>query len=117
MGSKEKASIPMAGRDKYRSFLYDEAETTEWRHGGPPTYDSVNQLFEEGRTREWPKGSLEEIVRNAIKSWEMELSHKIRLLDFKTINLQKFKLIVNGYKYIINFFFNFKQHEIIYFII
>ncbi|KAJ9183002.1 hypothetical protein P3X46_006924 [Hevea brasiliensis] len=96
MDSKEKASIPVAEGDKYRSFLYDEAETTEWRHGGPPTYDSVNQLFEEGRTKEWPKGSLEEIVQNAIKSWEMELSHKIRLQDFKTINPQKFKLIVNG---------------------
>ncbi|KAJ7981842.1 Pathogen-related protein [Quillaja saponaria] len=83
--------------DKYRSFLYDEAEkTTHWRHGGPPTYESVNQLFEEGRTKEWPKGSLEEIVQNAIKSWEMELSHKTRLQDFKTINPEKFKLFVNG---------------------
>ncbi|KAJ8749203.1 hypothetical protein K2173_018676 [Erythroxylum novogranatense] len=82
--------------DKYRSFLYDEAQTTEWRHGGPPSYDGVNHLFEEGRTKEWPKGSLEEIVQNAIKSWEMEVSHKTRLQDFKTINPEKFKLVVNG---------------------
>ncbi|KAJ1377075.1 NTF2-like domain superfamily [Sesbania bispinosa] len=45
---------------------------------------------------EWPEGSLEETVQNAIKSWEMELSHKIRLQDFKTINPEKFKLFVNG---------------------
>ncbi|KDP34788.1 hypothetical protein JCGZ_10568 [Jatropha curcas] len=95
MDSKEKGTKTIA-EDKYRSFLHDEAETTEWRHGGPPSYDSVNQLFEEGRTKEWPKGSVEEIVQNAIKSWEMELSHKTRLQDFKTINPQKFKLIVNG---------------------
>ncbi|XP_044473199.1 pathogen-related protein-like [Mangifera indica] len=44
---------------------------------------------------EWPKGSLEELVQNAIKSWEMELSHKTRLQDFKTINPEKFKLSVN----------------------
>jgi hypothetical protein len=31
---------------------------------------------------EWPKGSLEEIVQNAIKSWEMEVTHKTRLKDF-----------------------------------
>ncbi|KAH9779042.1 GDP-Man:Man(1)GlcNAc(2)-PP-Dol alpha-1,3-mannosyltransferase [Citrus sinensis] len=45
---------------------------------------------------EWPKGSIEETVQNAVKSWEMELSHRTRLNDFKTINPEKFKLIVNG---------------------
>jgi len=44
----------------------------------------------------WPEGSLEETVQNAIKSWEMELSHKTRVQDFKTINPEKFKLFVNG---------------------
>ncbi|GAV60708.1 hypothetical protein CFOL_v3_04237 [Cephalotus follicularis] len=95
MASEGETSIKIAS-DKYRSFLHDEAENIQWRHGGPPTYDSVNQLFEEGRTKEWPKGSLEETVQNAIKSWEMEMSHKIRLKDFKTINPEKFRLIVNG---------------------
>lgn len=38
-------------KDKYRSFLHDEGENIQWRHGGPPTYDLVNQLFEEGRTK------------------------------------------------------------------
>ena len=39
-------------------------------------------------------------MQNAIKSWEMELSHKTRLQDFKTINPEKFKLSVNGKLYI-----------------
>ncbi|XVF04375.1 hypothetical protein REPUB_Repub05bG0077100 [Reevesia pubescens] len=89
------ATVP--ARDKYRSFLHDEPDTVQWRHGGPPTYDAVNQLFEEGRIKEWPEGSLEETVQNAIKSWEMELSHKVRLQDFKSINPEKFKLIVNDF--------------------
>lgn len=46
--------------------------------------------------QEWPNGSLEEIVQNAMKTWDMELSHKTRLQDIKTINPEKFKLIVNG---------------------
>jgi hypothetical protein len=46
--------------------------------------------------QEWPKGSLEETVQNAIKTWEMELSHKIRLSDFKSINREKFTISVNG---------------------
>nr|GME02657.1 pathogen-related protein [Ipomoea batatas] len=83
--------------DKYRSFLHEEAGgNIQWRHGGAPTYDAVNELFEQGRTQVWPEGSLEETVQNAVKSWEMELSHKIRIQDFRTINPQKFKLFVNG---------------------
>jgi hypothetical protein len=90
--------IKKLASDTYRSFLHEEeeGEKIQWRHGAPPEYHTVNHLFEEGRTQEWPKGSLEETVQNAIKSWEMELSHKIRLQDFKTFNPQKFKLIVNG---------------------
>jgi hypothetical protein len=48
--------------------------------------------------QEWPKGSLEETVQNAIKTWEMELSHKIRFSEFKSINRGKFTLSVNGRK-------------------
>ncbi|CAA2953443.1 Hypothetical predicted protein [Olea europaea subsp. europaea] len=95
MATENQDPIQIAA-DKYRSFLHEEAQNTEWRHGGPPIYDDVNKLFEEGRTKQWTKGSLEEVVQNALKSWEMELSHKTRIQDFRTINPEKFKLIVNG---------------------
>ncbi|CAH9143252.1 unnamed protein product [Cuscuta epithymum] len=88
--------LEIKGSDKYRSILAEEAENIHWRHGGPPIYDDVNKLFEDGRTQVWAKGSLEETVQNAVKSWEMELSHKTRIQDFKTINPDKFKLFVNG---------------------
>ncbi|XP_006442479.2 pathogen-related protein-like isoform X1 [Citrus sinensis] len=94
---KVKEDMEVAG-DKYRSILNEEAKSTQWRHGGPPIFDKVNKLFEEGRTKEWPKGSIEETVQNAVKSWEMELSQKTSSNDFKTINPEKFKLIVNGRK-------------------
>ncbi|KAF3322009.1 pathogen-related protein [Carex littledalei] len=87
----------MEGGDKYRVYLVGEGEKdTQWRHGGAPKYDLVNQLFEQERTKEWPKGSLEETVQNTIKTWEMELSHKLRLSDFKSINRETFTLSVNG---------------------
>lgn len=47
----EEATLLKTMGDKYRSFLYDEADDIEWRHGGPPTYDDVNKLFEDGRTK------------------------------------------------------------------
>jgi hypothetical protein len=46
--------------------------------------------------QEWPAGSLEETVQNAIKTWEMELSHKVRLSDFKSVSPGRFSLSVNG---------------------
>ncbi|GAY62702.1 hypothetical protein CUMW_219900 [Citrus unshiu] len=82
--------------DKYRSILNDEAKSMQWRHIGPLIFDKVNKLFEEGRTKEWPGGSIEETIQNVVRSWEMELSHKTSLNDFKTTNPEKFKLIVNG---------------------
>lgn len=37
--------------DKYRSFLHEERGNIQWRHGAAPTYDAVNELFEQGRTQ------------------------------------------------------------------
>ncbi|KAI5605335.1 hypothetical protein BDE02_01G344500 [Populus trichocarpa] len=86
MATEEVGTIKKVG-DKFRSFLHEDTEnTTQWRHGGPPNFDTVNQLFEEGRTMERPKGSLEEVVQNAIKTWDMEIEHKTRVQDIKTIN-------------------------------
>ncbi|XP_038904524.1 pathogen-related protein-like [Benincasa hispida] len=82
--------------DKYRVFLNLKDPTIQWRNGKPPTYESLNKFFEDGRTKEWPKGSLEETVQNIIKSSQMEFAHKTRLQDFETINPQKFNFFVNG---------------------
>ncbi|KAL5997809.1 hypothetical protein ACLOJK_008741 [Asimina triloba] len=52
MSSHEEAGAAMAAVDRYRSFMHGEGEKdTQWRHGAPPSYDLVNKLFEEGRTK------------------------------------------------------------------
>ncbi|GFY96515.1 pathogenesis-related family protein [Actinidia rufa] len=84
--------------DKYRTYLYGEGErNTQWRYGAPPNYDAVNKLFEEGRTKIWPPGSLEEKVQNLVKTWEMEMFHKtICFDDCKTVDQNKYTLSLNG---------------------
>ncbi|KAL8089233.1 hypothetical protein AgCh_038862 [Apium graveolens] len=85
--------------DKYRSFLDAEnVKDVQWRFGAPPNYDVVNKLFEEGQTKIWPAGSLEEKVQNLVKTWEMEIFHKARLEDFKMLDPYKFTLSINGRK-------------------
>ncbi|XP_002981834.2 pathogen-related protein [Selaginella moellendorffii] len=87
--------MKMAAKDPYRSHIHGDAEkTTYWRHGEPPCYD--NRAFEEGRRKVWPSGSLEEIVQNLVKTWEMEMSHKCHVEDVKTVDHQLFTLAVNG---------------------
>lgn len=83
--------------DPYRSHISGEGEKeTEWRHHAPPAYHAVNALFQRTRTQEWPKGSLEQVVQDLVKTWEMELSHKMRVQNFKTIHPQDFRFSVNG---------------------
>lgn len=85
--------------DKYRSYLSGEGEEhTHWRYGAPPDYDAVNTLFEQGRTKVWPPGSLEEKVQNLVKTWEMEMFHKTRFLDNKSIDPLHYTISLNGRK-------------------
>ncbi|XP_037449513.1 pathogen-related protein-like [Triticum dicoccoides] len=87
------------GGDKYRSFMDGEGEkNTMWRHGVPPNFDVVNKLFEEERTKEWAEGSVEEKVQRLLKTWEMEMFHKLRPEDQKSVHSQGFTSSTNGMK-------------------
>ncbi|KAI9113261.1 hypothetical protein K1719_015786 [Acacia pycnantha] len=85
--------------DSYRTFLHGDAEkTTKWRFGAPPNYDVVNKLFEEGRTKVWPPGSMEEKVQTLLKNWEMELFHKEDPSQYRSIDPEKYIFSLNGRK-------------------
>ncbi|KAE8100459.1 hypothetical protein FH972_018355 [Carpinus fangiana] len=92
------ASSSALEQDKYRHYLSEEeVKNTKWRFG-VPDYSVVNKLFEEGRTKIWTAGSLEDKVQRLVKTWEMEFFHKPNLDDFKTIDPKKFTFVVNGRK-------------------
>ncbi|KAK4276668.1 hypothetical protein QN277_014793 [Acacia crassicarpa] len=85
--------------DNYRTFLHGDAEkNTKWRFGAPPNYDAVNKLFEEGRTKVWPPGSMEEKVQTLLKNWEMELFHKADPSQYRSIDPEKYTFSLNGRK-------------------
>ncbi|KAE8100457.1 hypothetical protein FH972_018353 [Carpinus fangiana] len=91
------ASSGVEDEDKYRSYLHGEGErNTKWKYGAPPNYDVVNKLFEEGRTKIWPSGSLEEKVQNLVKTWEMEMFNKVRSDDYKSVDPKKYTFSLNG---------------------
>lgn len=93
------AASSAEAEDSYRTYIYGEGEkTTKWRFGAPPNYDVVNKLFEEGRTKIWPPGSLEEKVQNLVKTWEMEMFHKVCFDDYKSVDPEKYTFSLNGRK-------------------
>jgi hypothetical protein len=47
----------------------------EWR-SVRPSYDLVNQKYLKERSRFHAAGSLEKLVENLVKTWEMESTHK-----------------------------------------
>ena len=57
-----------------RSFMDDP--DISWRYG-KPDYGPANVQFLRERTHRHAKGSLEEFVENFVKTWEMEVTHKI----------------------------------------
>ena len=67
----------------------------EWRMG-KPDYTLANLRYFEGKTMDHKEGSLEKIVENAVKTWEMEASHKRNLEQWGSVNQEKYRVTVNG---------------------
>lgn len=59
-----------------RSYMDDPG--IEWKQGHKPDYRLVNEKFMKERTKVHPEGSLEKIVEDLVKTWEMESTHKTK---------------------------------------
>jgi hypothetical protein len=81
-------------KEPKRAFMNEP--DTEWRFGGPPDYSLTNYMYLKGRTICHPEGSLELIVENLIKTWEMERSHKPDYTKHHSVDQEQFCLSANG---------------------
>ena len=59
-----------------RSFMDDP--NINWRYE-KPDFNTVNEKYMKERSRNHKAGSLEKLVENLVKTWEMESTHKIDL--------------------------------------
>lgn len=57
----------------------------KWRFGDPPNYKLVNEKYLKQKTNTNEPGSLEKIVENLVKSWEVEFAHKPDAQTWDTI--------------------------------
>lgn len=68
--------------------------TRPWKNGAP-NYDKADLLFFRGKTMNHAAGSLESVVENAVKSWEMEATH-LNYSDWKTVDHSTYRVCANG---------------------
>ena len=61
------------GKMTERGDLNDPSH--KWLHG-KPDYSVVNLEYLKGRTKSHSADSLEKVVENLVKTWEMEAEHK-----------------------------------------
>ncbi len=83
-------------KEPTRSFMDDP--NTKWRFGGKPDYSLTNLFYLKQRTKEHPEDSLEKVVENLVKTWEMERSHKLDYGEHKSVDTASFQISANGGK-------------------
>jgi len=83
-------------KEPVRSFMEDP--DIKWRFGGAPDYSLSNLYYLKERSKQHAEGSLEQIVENLVKTWEMERSHKTDPKQHMTVDQEKFRISANGGK-------------------
>lgn len=71
-------------------------ETRPWLHG-TPNYDRADLLYFRGKLKNHAEGSLEWIVENTVKIWEMEGTH-LTFKDWKSVDHSSYRVCANGSK-------------------
>lgn len=80
-----------------RAFM-DDVPAANWRFGAKPDYTLANYFFLEGKTSNHAEGSLERIVEDLVKTWEMERSHKLDSTSHMSVDHKNFRISANGGK-------------------
>jgi len=71
-------------------------DTADWRYGKAPDYSNTRKVYEETKSKTHPDGSLEQIVQNLVKNWEVEASFKKDIGDWRTIDRPNYTFAING---------------------
>ncbi|CAF0836041.1 unnamed protein product [Brachionus calyciflorus] len=70
-------------------------EQIEWRDG-KPDYTLANLEYFKGKKMNHKADSLEKLVEDLVKTWEMEGSHKVNVSQWTTIDHENYKVCSNG---------------------
>ncbi|KEQ84408.1 hypothetical protein M438DRAFT_405636 [Aureobasidium pullulans EXF-150] len=69
---------------------------SKWRYGRAPDYSKTRKVYSETKQMNHTAGSLESMVENLVKNWEVEASFKPQLSDWRTVDHSKYTFAING---------------------
>ncbi|KAJ7597759.1 hypothetical protein C8J56DRAFT_327948 [Mycena floridula] len=70
--------------------------SARWRFQKVPDYDKTRQMYQATKTMTHKPQSVEAIVENLVKNWEIEASYKTSFADWRTVDQKKYTFSVNG---------------------
>ncbi|BCL38519.1 SnoaL-like polyketide cyclase [Nostoc sp. MS1] len=94
MSSESSTSQPIWIQDRDTVIAHDS--NVEWRYQEPPDYSRTNQYLKQQSKSNHIEGSLEAIVQNLVRAFEMEASFKTNPQQWVSIVADKFRMTTNG---------------------
>ncbi len=94
MSATQSQELPIwvQGRDK----VIENSTDNEWRGGKPPDYSESNQGLAKESQANHSMGSLEAIVENLVRAFELEASFKTNPQQWLSVVNEKFRMSSNG---------------------
>ena len=81
---------------QHRDKVIEQSADVEWRYGTRPDYTRSNENLVKESTQSHLEGSLEAIVQNLVRTFEMEVSFKSNPQQWLSIVNEKFRISTNG---------------------
>jgi len=79
-----------------RETVLDSGNQTVWRYGKRPSYSKTNKTLRAQSNKLHPEGSLEAIVQNLLRTFEMEATYKLDPKQWSSIVLDEFRMSTNN---------------------
>lgn len=95
MSTAQSTQGPLWVQDR-DTVIADSGADIEWRYEKPPDYSRTNEFLNKEREYNHQAGSLEAIVQNLVRAFEMEASFKTNPNQWVSIVADKFRMSTNA---------------------
>ncbi|CCH65931.1 putative pathogenesis related protein [Richelia intracellularis HM01] len=96
MSSTQSNDLPLWVQDRDEVIVYSKQANIEWRNGTPPDYSRSKENLAHESLYNHVEGSLEAIVQNLVRTFEMEVSFKSNPQQWLSVINEQFRVSTNG---------------------
>ena len=96
MSASQSNELPLWVQDRDKMIAHSTETNVEWRNGNSPDYSRSKQNLAQESLHNHIEGSLEAIVQNLVRTFEMEVSFKTNPQQWLSVVGDKFRVSTNG---------------------